>query len=262
MTAELSIAAGIGLLSGLHTAIWGMYKDAIHEGFGRVRFWRSVAVGAIAAIVLQRIFRLALPAPAALVVLFGLAYAAERGVVEIWKTFVRQEDQSKYFIPMQFSIGGQPVRNHFVRLGVGLGYLGLIVAGLYFTRLPGFPRWLSAAIGGLAVGVVVAIGGGWKDAPKEGFDLLKFFRSPAMTTAYAVLLSFITDNHLHMVAAAIGYERATVETYKTFFFPTRPRGKFQGMPILHPEMLTRRRYFVPAYAAITVAILGCIVAAL
>ncbi len=26
-------AAFIGLLSGLHTACWGMYKDAPHEGF-------------------------------------------------------------------------------------------------------------------------------------------------------------------------------------------------------------------------------------
>lgn len=259
---RLALAAAVGLLSGLHTAIWGMYKDAIHEGFGRVRFWRSVAVGAIAAVVLQRIFRLPLPAPAALVVLFGLAYAAERGVVEIWKTFVREEDQSKYFIPMQFSIGGMPVRNRLLRLGVALGYLGLIAAGLVFTRLPGMPHRLSAAIGGLAVGIVIAIGGGWKDAPKEGFDLLKFFRSPAMTMGYAVLLSFLTSNHLHLVAAAIGFERATVETYKTFFFPSRPRGKFQGMPILHPAMLERRRWFVPAYTAITLAVLACLAVAL
>lgn len=48
---------------------------------------------------------------------------------------------------------------------------------------------------------------------------------------------------------------------KTFFFPSRPRGKFQGMPILHPAMLERRRWLVPACAAITLAVLACIAVA-
>ena len=34
--------------------------------------------------------------------------------------------------------------------------------------------------------------------------------------------------------ASIGYERATAETYKTFFFPSKPRGKFAGKPVLFP----------------------------
>ena len=53
------------------------------------------------------------------VVLFGLAYALERGVVEVWKTFVREEDQSKYFIAMQFSIRGVPVASRGARLTAG-----------------------------------------------------------------------------------------------------------------------------------------------
>src|SRR5262245_57717928 len=99
------IALLVGSLSGTHAAIWGMYKDSIHEGFEWPRFMRSVVLGAACAGALQFLFasHLPLPTPHALFVLFGLSYGSERALVEIWKTFVRDEDQSKYFIPMQFS---------------------------------------------------------------------------------------------------------------------------------------------------------------
>ena len=76
-----------------------------------------------------------------------------------------------------------------------------------------------------------------------------------MTVAYALLLGQLTHSYLVIAAAAIGYERATAETYKTFFFPSKPRGKFTGKPILYPEMLRRRLRFVPAYALISAAVL-------
>jgi hypothetical protein len=50
--------------------------------------------------------------------------------------------------------------------------------------------------------------------------------------------------------AAEGFTVASIETYKTFFFPNKPRGKFAGKPILHPEYLEKRRAFVPLYAGI------------
>jgi hypothetical protein len=254
----LPIAAAVGLLSGTHTAIWGMYKDAAHEGFNLGRFTRSMIVGVLAAVGAQAALQLALPGTAALVVLFGLAYAIERGLVEVWKTFLREEDQSKYFIPMQFSMRGVPVKSRAQRLAYGAGYVGIIalcfVAIGRLDQTPAAaPSMVKAALVGLAVGMIIALGGGWKDAPKEGFDLLKFFRSPIMTVLYAVILSRLTDSYLQMAAAAIGYERATAETYKTFFFPSKPRGKFTGKPITHPQMLKRRQHFVPAYFAISVA---------
>lgn len=256
------IAGAIGLLSGTHTAIWGMYKDAVHEGFAASRFARSMIVGAFAAVMVQAVLGLALPGPAALVVLFGLAYATERGIVEVWKTFVRTEDQSKYFIPMQFSVRGVPVASRGARIAFGAAYVALVgLCLLAISRIdhaPGtIPSATRAALAGLAVGTIVAVGGGWKDAPKEGFDPLKFFRSPIMTVLYALILSRLTDSYLQMAVAAIGFERATAETYKTFFFPSKPRGKFSGKPILHPHMLERRRYFVPAYLAISVAAVVC-----
>ena len=110
--------------------------------------------------------------------------------------------------------------------------------------------------------MIVAVSGAWKDAPKEGFEILKFFRSPAMTVSFALLLSFFTDSYLLAAAGALGFERATAETYKTFFFPSKPRGKFAGKPILHPEMLTRRYYFVPVYVTIWIAVVACATMAL
>jgi hypothetical protein len=255
---SLAVAGVVGLLSGTHTAIWGMYKDAVHEGFTIRRFVRSMLIGAVVAVMIQAVLHLALPAVHGLVVLFGLAYAAERGTVEVWKTFLREEDQSKYFIPMQFSVRGVPVASRAVRMAIGAAYVAAIAGCLVaIARLDLGDTTLSpltrAALAGLAVGAIVAVGGGWKDAPKEGFDALKFFRSPAMTVFYALLLSRLTESSLVIAVAAIGYERATAETYKTFFFSSKPRGKFMGKPVLHPQMLQRRIYFIPAYVAISLS---------
>jgi hypothetical protein len=255
------LATIVGMLAGTHAAIWGMYKDAIHEGFGRLRFTRSIIVGGIVAPMIQAAFHLPLPDPAALVVLFGLAYAAERGVVETWKTFVRNEDQSKYFIPMQFGIRGVPLASRAGRLAAGAVWVVVIAAALaMFATLDrgrvGPPDVARTALVGLALGLVVAVGGAWKDAPKEGFQPLKFLRSPAMTVGLALAVSMLTDRYLFIAVAAIGFERATVETYKTFGKPDTPRGKFAGKPITHPAMLVRRRWFVPAYFAIWLAVLA------
>ncbi|MEO5567611.1 MAG: hypothetical protein ABIR92_03925 [Gemmatimonadaceae bacterium] len=255
------IGAGVGALSGLHASIWGMYKDAVHEGFGRLRFLRSVLIGAACGATIQAILRLDVTRPAMLFLLFGLAYAAERGIVETWKTFFRDEDQSKYFIPMQFSVGGRPVESRALRMLAGFGYM--LIVGLCLRGIDALDQrldtsLLTAAISGFIVGIVIAIGGGWKDAPKEGFDLLKFFRSPAMTVAYALILSAFTSRHLLIAVAAIGFERATAETWKTFFFPTRPRGKFAGKPVTHPQMVAHRQWFIAPYAAIWIAVIATV----
>ena len=253
--ASIVVAAGVGVLSGTHTAIWGMYKDSIHEGFEIRRFARSVCVGAVAAAAIQATLRLPLPLAPALVVLFGLAYASERGIVEVWKTFIRREDQSKYTIPMQFSVRGVPVASGPFRLTAGAAYVGIIaVCLLAISWLPhgdgGLQSVLRPATIGLVMGGITAFGGAWKDGPIEGFDRRKFFRSPLMTVAFALLLAQITDSYVQVAVAAIGYERASAETYKTFFFPSKPRSKFSGNSIQFPDMLRHRRLLVPIYVAI------------
>ncbi len=48
---------------------------------------------------------------------------------------------------------------------------------------------------------------------------------------------------------------ATIETYKTFFFPHRPRGKFMGKTPLFPEFVETRTRFVPLYVLIWLGVL-------
>ncbi len=260
----LGTAVLVGSASGADASIWGMYKDAAHEGFAWPRFWRSVVIGASAALFIQLVLHLSLPRPSAVLLLFGLAYAAERGVVETWKTFFRDEDQAKYAIPMQFSLRGIPVKHRGARVAAGVGYIGaLVLAGWLISRFDaGTPTLLRAAVAGFMVGLVIAVGGAWKDAPVEGFETLKFFRSPILTTSFSVLLFPLADSVLLAAAASIGYERAASENYKTFFFPSRPRGKFAGKPVTHPEMLQNRRRFVPAYVAIRLGLAWCMASVL
>ena len=257
---QLLIAAIIGLLAGTHCATWGMYKDAPHEGFSVHRYSRSILVGLGTGIGLQLLLRLNLTDPAAMLLFFGLCYVTERGIVEVYKTFVREEDQSKYFIPMQFHVQGRIVRSRGARLLAGLGYVvivALMLVGIHALQdvdVP-IPRIVMVLLIGSIGGWISAFGGAWKDAPIEGFETFKFFRSPLMTMTYAFLFSLLTDSYLLIALAALGYERATIETYKTFFFPNKPRGKFAGKPINFPDMLTRRYRFVPVYVGIWLAVI-------
>lgn len=264
---ETGIALLLGVLAGLHTATWGMYKDAPHEGFSWATYLRSPLVGAFFGVLLQRATGYAFAGAGDLVVFFGLAYVLERATVEFYKTFVRDEDQSKYLIPMQLAVFGRPVRSRAVRLLVGAVAAALVVvvgagiAALEASRA--LPEWLALAVVGSAGGWISAFGGAWKDAPIEGFELLKFFRSPLIAFGWALLLSRFTGSYIYLVMAATGYTIATIETYKTFFFPHKPRGKFAGMPVHHPAMLERRQRFIPLYAGIWLVILaGCVSALL
>ena len=251
----------IGAIAGTHISTWGMYKDSIHEGFTWPKYFRSVIVGAAIGVIASQVVALDLTRPAGMVVFFGIVYAFERLSLELWKGFIREEDQSKYFIPMQFGIGGKPVDDRRIRWSAGVGVILLLagtlwgVAELQQAR-PDLPPWLVLLTIGSLGGWLTAFGGAWKDAPVEGFETLKFFRSPAVSFFWAVLLAFFTDNWIYIGVGAAGYSVATIETYKTFFFPSKPRGKFAGKPILHPHMLQRRHYFVPIYVTIWLLIVG------
>ncbi|NIW80252.1 MAG: hypothetical protein GWN16_12685 [Calditrichae bacterium] len=60
---------------------------------------------------------------------------------------------------------------------------------------------------------------------------------------------------MFIAVGALGYTVATIETYKTFFFPSKPRGKFAGKEVKFPEMLKRRQRFIPLYVSIWIAII-------
>jgi hypothetical protein len=261
------LAAGVGLLAGAHTATWGMYKDAPHEGFSRWKYARSMVLGTVIGLVISLITGLDPRSAADLVILFGATYAVERGMAELYKTFLRQQDQSKYSIPMQFAIFGKVVKSRGARLAGGVLY-GALLAGMIVLvylidrgRAGPHPVGLVLLVGGLG-GWISAFGGAWKDAPYEGFQIFKFFRSPLIASLYALAMSLLNENLVLITLAATGFTVATTETYKTFFFPSKPRGKFAGTPVHFPEMLVRRQKYIALYAAIWLAVLGAMVSAL
>ncbi len=257
---DQAIATLIGLVAGLHTSTWGMYKDAPHEGFTWPKYFRSTIVGGVLGFIAYFFVEWDMTQPANLLMYFGVCYVLERGATEFWKSFIRDEDQSKYFIPMQFGVMGKPIKDNFKRITIGVIYAAVVVAvflGVHYLDEAnlGWPKWLVVLTVGSIGGWVSAFGGAWKDAPIEGFETFKFFRSPGVALFYAGVIAHFTDSYLVMAMAGLGFTIATIETYKTFFFPSKPRGKFAGMPISHPEMLQKRKGFVPVYASIWVFVL-------
>jgi hypothetical protein len=257
---NLVLTIVIGALVGAHASTWGMYKDAPHEGFTTGKYVRSIVLSALIAPLCSVIFRLYPETPAKAVILFGCIYSMERAILETWKTFFRQEDQSKYTIPMQLAVKGRTVFTHRSRVIYGILYLGVIFVGFAalsrYEPAPGTSPLLLAVTVGALGGWFSAIGGAWKDAPIEGFETFKFFRSPLIAAFFSYLLFRLGATPVQAMFGAIGYSVATTETYKTFFFPSKPRGKFAGKPVLFPDWLEKRQRFVPLYGAVWVVVIA------
>lgn len=253
----------IGLLAGAHTSSWGMYKDAPHEGFTWPKYFRSIVVAALVALAISYFTGFGPDTWAHAAVFFGMVYAGERLVLELWKSFIREEDQSKYFIPMQFGVFGKPIESRAIRWGIMAAVIVIVVAAIWTVTwlqrtYPDTPKWAVLLLAS-AGGWFSAFGGAWKDAPVEGFETFKFFRSPFIAMTWSTVMAFLTDNWVFMGLAGIGYTVATIETYKTFFFPNKPRGKFAGKPILFPEILEKRKYVAILYACIWLAMITMLV---
>jgi hypothetical protein len=236
-----------------------MYKDAPHEGFERRKFLRSILLGGVIGPGAAHLMRLDPTTASGAVLLFGVVYVLERLIAEIYKTFLRQSDQSKYAIPMQLAVLGRPVQSRAVRVVLGAAYsavlLGLaILVHRYLGQAGQLSPAMVALVGSIG-GLVSACGGAWKDAPFEGFQPLKFLRSPLLAAGWALLLAQLSADIIVVALAATGYTIATTESYKTFLFPSRPRGKFAGKPVRFPEILRRRNWVVPVYLGIWLAVL-------
>jgi hypothetical protein len=237
-----------------------MYKDSPHEGFTWRKYLRSILLSGAIAVVWELAAGFDLARAWMRFVLFGLTYVTERGLVELYKTYLREEDQSKYFIPMQFHVMGRVVESRRVRWSVAAGWVVVVLGVVFGLRAfqdanTGIAGWAVVLLIGSIGGWLSAFGGAFKDAPVEGFETFKFFRSPMVALFWAAIVAWFSRDFLHIALCGLGYTVATIETYKTFFFPNKPRGKFAGKPILFPRLLTWRYRFAPLYAAIWVAVL-------
>ena len=220
----------VAVVSGLYTSLWGAFKDSPYEDWKPRTFPRSVYFNVAIFLVLyfvppcsQRFAHLGL------VQIFFLVMGIERFLAEIYKGFFRTEDQAKYFVPSRFTFFGHPVSSDLVRYGAG----SLIVAAVFGfsllgTQIVSFPAFVLTAYG---TGLVVALGGAYKDAPFEGFKWFKFQRSGAVLALLSALFYYLNDP-LEPVSLGFliymngGLERFTVEYYKTYI-QRNMSGKFR-----------------------------------
>lgn len=240
----------IGAVAGLLSSCWGAYKDSLYEVFQSQRFIRSVLVGFVLGGVLFFFLRTHNLLDTNLGVVFALIVTLERLFTEFIKAFVREEKQDKYNIPSRLHILGKTVDNKSLRLLIGVAFLGLVY--LFFS-MPAFLRidFGSPQLNGLFWGFFggllgSASGGAWKDAPIEGFERIKFFRSPIASGIWGFIFSFFTHNYSLLLIASLGGERMIVEFYKTFIVHKVP-GKFKASQPAFPVWKEKRKKFIIPY---------------
>jgi hypothetical protein len=222
----------LALFAGTHAATWGAFKDSPFEGFKPVSFVRSIVLAVVAAAALATATDL--ETTMAPIVFLGVVYGVERLATELWKSFLREDDQDAYAIPMRIAVLGRTVDGRFSRYFMGCVVLAsvLVMAFVAAALQPagGGPLVLLVLVGGIG-GWLTAVGGAWKDAPVEGFSGWKFLRSPVVATAWTVVLLPFTHDWVALTFAAAGLSVLSIETYKTFFTGGRPPGKFDGKPV-------------------------------
>ena len=222
----------LALLTGTHAATWGAFKDSPFEGFKPVSFARTIVLAVLTGAVLATTTDL--ETSMAPLVFVGLIYAVERLATELWKSFIREDDQDAYAIPMRIAVLGRTVDGRGPRYLMGVGiFVAVVAMALIAAALQpadGGPVYLLVLVGGIG-GWLTAVGGAWKDAPVEGFSGWKFLRSPVVATAWTIMLLPFTQHWVALTFAAAGLSVLSIETYKTFFTGGRPPGKFDGKPI-------------------------------
>lgn len=232
-------------LSGLYTSMWGAYKDGPYEGFSLARFPRSVLFSLGIALFLmagpmaigERFLRLPL------FHIFLLIMGIERMVTEVYKACFRRNDQSIFLIPQRMTLLGRPVHSELLRFLTGV----VLMSGIFATP------FLELQVSGLATfvvtgfltGLFICSGGAYKDAPFEGFDPRKFFRSAIVLAVASPLIYLLGPIELgFLVYVYGGLERLLVEYYKSYvmrsvpgkFKPELPRiedGFFRNRQLLH-----------------------------
>ena len=225
----------VTIISGLYTSLWGAFKDSPYEGFKGRTFPRSIyfsvvifAVLSILPVLREQVTLLGL------FQLFFLIMGIERFLAELYKGFLRTEDQSKYFVPSRITFFGRHVASEWLRRGVGSILVAIVLATL-FVSIP-VTGLLWFAVVGYGTGLLVSLGGAYKDAPFEGFKPAKFQRSGVILALASPVLYFITDEAGVGLGFLIfmngGLERFVVEYYKTYI-QRNMSGKF--MPDLEAQ---------------------------
>ncbi len=244
----------VSLISGLYTSLWGAFKDSPFEGLKRRTFPRSVYFHAVifCALYWLPLFHGSFRQLSLFQVFFAIM-GLERFLAELYKGFFRSEDQSKYAVPSRITFFGRPVTSEPLRLFSGVVLVSGVFSLLFLSvRIEDFPGFAAVAF---STGLLVSLGGAYKDAPFEGFAPLKFFRS-ATVLAICSPLFFFSNDPLSPVPLGYlifmngGLERFLVEYYKTFVQRTMS-GKFRpDLPRISRYIETREKYHYMAWIII------------
>lgn len=269
-------------LAGLHRALWGAYKDSPYEPFKISKSVRSICLSVVWGIILYLIFPLLAVqretfSPA---YIFLMTVSLDTISTEFYKLFIRTEPQEKYAIPSMFHVWNKKVSN-FQRLIICLSlslfllsimyvlsqikissiiisptpfgapsgiYSGIMIVYLHHIGAVLVQSAMQGGAIGIIGGILEATGGMWKDAPFEGFELLKFFRSPLVGLFWGTLLSINQPNLAVLFLSILGANRMTIELYKTFI-KKRKVGKFKADQPIFPQWLAKRNIFTLPYMA-------------
>jgi hypothetical protein len=245
----------ITAISGLYTSLWGAFKDSPYEGFKPKTFPRSVYFNVAILAVLyampmlhERVVALGL------FQLFFLTMGLERFLAEIYKGFFRTEDQTKYFVPSRITFFGHHVTSDVARYFVGTVIVAAVFAVVWIDVT--VEQFLWVAVTAYGTGLLVSLGGAYKDAPFEGFQPLKFQRSGVVLAVLSPLFYFLNDPETPVSLGFLiymngGLERFAVEYYKTYI-QRNMSGKFRPDIERHQQQLeTREKYHYAALAIMT-----------
>ncbi len=244
----------VSLTSGLYTSLWGAFKDSPFEGLKRRTFPRSVYFHTVIFCALYWLpffhgsFR-----QLSLFQVFFAIMGLERFLAELYKGFFRSEDQSKYAVPSRITFFGRPVTSEPLRLFFGVVLVAGVFSLLFLSvRIEDFPGFAAVAF---STGLLVSLGGAYKDAPFEGFAPLKFFRSATVLAICSPLFFFSNNPRSPMPLGYLifmngGLERFLVEYYKTYVQRTMS-GKFRpDLPRIPRYIETREKYHYMAWIII------------
>lgn len=238
----------IGLAAGLHAALYGAYKDSPHESFLLRRFVRELVFATSVAGALVLLHRADNQTP---FVIYVSVFALSRIVTEFWKLFLRVEPQDDFRIPTQIHGLGRVIHNPLARLLMGAGFIASIywLGRLFEFVSQGLPAPACGLIFGGGIGLALAMSGAYKDGLIEGFYLRKFVKSPIFGALAGLIASAHTASPLFLLLCAIGGERMFNELLFKILVHGYVPGKFRSMTGPFQVWMTRRRYFLPPYAA-------------
>lgn len=251
---SFAIQLAVSAISGLYTSLWGAFKDSPYEGLKPKTFPRSIYFNVVIFLVLYFVPPFDARVQAlSLFQLFFLTMGLERFLAEIYKGFFRTEDQDKYFVPSRITFFGTHVASDLLRYGTGVVIVAVVFAVTWIDVT--VESFVAVAITAYATGLLVSLGGAYKDAPFEGFMPLKFQRSGFVLALLSPVFYF-SNNPAAPISLGFliymngGLERFVVEYYKTYI-QRNMSGKFRpDLERIQKHLDERERYHYAALAII------------